>query len=631
MSLHCTSSAFGRCASAKVVTYNLTISQGFSAPDCVMKEVILINGVFPGPTLTATEGDTLVVNVLNQLVHQGVTIHWHGIRQYKTPYADGPAYVTQCPIQTDEVYQYKFTLDKSGTYFYHGHYGLQVSNGLTGLLIVKESSSPSKLSSRFPYKIDGEIAPLLLNDWWHRSIDEQAVGLNSIPFGWVGEPQSLLINGRGKYNCSLVPKATVGSGDALTCNASSPSCSLPTMTNQLQPGKTYRWRIVSAASLSTLNLVVEGHRLTVVVADGWLMQPFTVSTLNIYSGQAVEVLLTTSKVAKNYWIGINVRGRKPSTPTGLAVLNLAGVSRSALPTTAPPVSPLWNDTASSKAQLIQYKGRYDVRSNAPKVPKKADRQIIMVGTQNLINGAIRWAVNNRSYTLPSTPILLSLADNVKNGYDMSPPLDKPAYVFDYSQPPPNKNATYGQQVYTLQPGSTVDIVIQNTNTLTPSKAPLAGRLMLLIRAAQAGLSCRSFHRFVMLLFKKLALCGALCCLPPRKLCNLVHGMYKPADNSEYHPWHLHGHSFWVVGYGDGTFNSASDPAKYNLVDPPYRHSSPVLPYGWTTFRFIADNPGAWNFHCHIIWHQVLGMEAVFVIPGKFGDAPKDTKKCGLIE
>ena len=29
------------------------------------------------------------------------------------------------------------------------------------------------------------------------------------------------------------------------------------------------------------------------------------------------------------------------------------------------------------------------------------------------------------------------------------------------------------------------------------------------------------------------------------------------------------------------------------------------------FRFVADNPGDWMFHCHILEHQVAGMMGIF--------------------
>lgn len=40
-----------------------------------------INGRFPGPTIRARAGDTVVVELTNKLYTEGVVIHWHGIRQ----------------------------------------------------------------------------------------------------------------------------------------------------------------------------------------------------------------------------------------------------------------------------------------------------------------------------------------------------------------------------------------------------------------------------------------------------------------------------------------------------------------------------------------------------------------------
>ena len=40
------------------------------------------------------------------------------------------------------------------------------------------------------------------------------------------------------------------------------------------------------------------------------------------------------------------------------------------------------------------------------------------------------------------------------------------------------------------------------------------------------------------------------------------------DDSEAHPMHLHGHSFYVIGTGIGNFDEETDPKGYNLVDPP---------------------------------------------------------------
>ncbi|KAI3801500.1 hypothetical protein L1987_29606 [Smallanthus sonchifolius] len=61
--------------------------------------------------------------------------------------------------------------------------------------------------------------------------------------------------------------------------------------------------------------------------------------------------------------------------------------------------------------------------------------------------------------------------------------------------------------------------------------------------------------------------------------------------AENHPFHLHGYNFYVVGQGSGNFNSTTDPAMFNLVDPAERNTIGVPSGGWVAIRFRADNPG----------------------------------------
>jgi len=70
-----------------------------------------------------------------------------------------------------------------GTYFYHGHFGMQRAAGLYGSLIVDLPKN-----QREPFHYDGEFN-LLLSDLWHTSSHEQEVGLSSAPMRWIGEPQ----------------------------------------------------------------------------------------------------------------------------------------------------------------------------------------------------------------------------------------------------------------------------------------------------------------------------------------------------------------------------------------------------------------------------------------------------------
>ncbi|KAL2619672.1 hypothetical protein AAZV13_08G320650 [Glycine max] len=67
---------------------------------CHTKSIVTVNGQFPGPRIVAREGDRLLIKVTNH-VQNNISVHWHGIRQLQSGWADGPSYVTQCPIQTN--------------------------------------------------------------------------------------------------------------------------------------------------------------------------------------------------------------------------------------------------------------------------------------------------------------------------------------------------------------------------------------------------------------------------------------------------------------------------------------------------------------------------------------------------
>jgi hypothetical protein len=99
-------------AEAAVLEYDWEVGYLAAAPDCVEKMMIAINGQFPSPTIHAVEGDTLVVKLKNNLPTEGVSIHWHGIHQRGTPFYDGSAFVSQCPINPGETFTYKFVVDR---------------------------------------------------------------------------------------------------------------------------------------------------------------------------------------------------------------------------------------------------------------------------------------------------------------------------------------------------------------------------------------------------------------------------------------------------------------------------------------------------------------------------------------
>lgn len=95
-----------------------------------------VNGVSPGPTIRALEGQLVEVRLANANVEDGITLHWHGV---EVPNAeDGVAGVTQDAVAPGRSYTYRFVASHAGTFWYHSHQvsHRQVQRGLLGALVV---------------------------------------------------------------------------------------------------------------------------------------------------------------------------------------------------------------------------------------------------------------------------------------------------------------------------------------------------------------------------------------------------------------------------------------------------------------------------------------------------------------
>ena len=91
--------------------------------------------------------------------------------------------------------------------------------------------------------------------------------------------------------------------------------------------------------------------------------------------------------------------------------------------------------------------------------------------------------------------------------------------------------------------------------------------------------------------------------PPAPLAQLQRGRSYVLSleniSRQSHPIHIHGHSFKVL-------SSSTDP------DLPVHWADTTLlaPGERRQVAFVADNPGDWMFHCHIIEHQETGMMGI---------------------
>jgi hypothetical protein len=96
---------------------------------------------------------------------------------------------------------------------------------------------------------------------------------------------------------------------------------------------------------------------------------------------------------------------------------------------------------------------------------------------------------------------------------------------------------------------------------------------------------------------------------------------------ETHPFHLHGHKFWMHSQGTGTYDISTKPihdisnpvlrdtlalyaSSYSNLAPNRTTANYLTTCGWVKIRFIANNPGLWLLHCHIGSHLFMGMSVL---------------------
>ena len=105
---------FGQIVRTAIVTYDFNITWVTANPDRAFnRPTIGINGQWPLPHITATVGDRVVVNVLNQLGNQSTSLHFHGLYMNGSTHMDGTTGVTQCSIPAGASFTYDFKVSPS--------------------------------------------------------------------------------------------------------------------------------------------------------------------------------------------------------------------------------------------------------------------------------------------------------------------------------------------------------------------------------------------------------------------------------------------------------------------------------------------------------------------------------------
>lgn len=87
----------------------------------------------------------------------------------------------------------------------------------------------------------------------------------------------------------------------------------------------------------------------------------------------------------------------------------------------------------------------------------------------------------------------------------------------------------------------------------------------------------------------------------------------------------HGYNFYVVAAGQTPLGRPHNPFEDKVdldTKTPLKRDTVYIPArGYAVLRFALDNPGLWLMHCHVLWHQAVGMGMVI----KVGDVDKTAR------
>lgn len=70
--------SFSLLSSADLCRFEFDLTWGKGSPDGYERDMIFVNGQFPGPTLEIHQDDWVEVEVTNRLPFN-TTVHWHGL------------------------------------------------------------------------------------------------------------------------------------------------------------------------------------------------------------------------------------------------------------------------------------------------------------------------------------------------------------------------------------------------------------------------------------------------------------------------------------------------------------------------------------------------------------------------
>jgi FtsP/CotA-like multicopper oxidase with cupredoxin domain len=577
------------CTKRDSKKYSFDIRSVVGDPDGYPRPVIIVhnktNGEprwdrqrpFPAPLIRASKGDELEISFTNMLFDQSTSIHFHGLHMSNNPWMDGVDMITQCPVYAGETFTYKFNLTQSGTFWYHSHAYQQYADGLVGPIVIDPSpGEQDPIFERFPYDHKSDYV-IMLQEWYHETWQDIVVGYRSFHNSsrnyqprYPMPPTSLLINGHGRFDCHTTNcNITQGNPSEPTfCNH--PKLCIPlrdsyfgscrTTAHNLDEflchnGKYVRLRLINAASSIPLRFWIDQHPLIIVARDSLPVEPYEKSYIAIPVGQRLDVIVRCNQNTNfKYNMYVAVPGNFITGINPDNWMNALFVYSNSTTISPPQMTPQSNFTDDV---LFEYKHLRPLNASNQTSPPAVKRLIYSFSA--LVNDTDEdayeeWQINNKTFISPTHQPLLQ---SIYFDHDVSLALPTPKLG--------RLGNSYETFIEYLEIGEVYEVLIINND--------------------------------------------------PRQ-----------------HPFHLHGYSvdFLAAGTHKNLTNIYYDECNltkfdmnkvdYNRILPSYSKPMEILSTGDTftvprkgfvLFRFKADNPGPWFFHCHMEWHIAPGLGLVF--------------------
>ncbi|KAG6697530.1 hypothetical protein I3842_09G206200 [Carya illinoinensis] len=395
-----------------------------------------------------------------------ITIHWHGVFQLLSAWADGPAYVTQCPIRPGQTYAYKFKITgQEGTLWWHAHVSWLRATVYGALIISPRLGRPSLFPFRNPY----QDVPIL-GEWRNANVVEvenQGLALGAAP----NISDAYTINGQP--------------GDLYSCSKAN------TYKLTVVKGKTYMLRIINAALNNQMFFKIANHTMEVVAIDASYTRPYVTDVVVLAPGQTTDVLLVDNQTVGSYYMAsspyISVQGVTiPFVETATTGILVYECATSAIPLM--PDLPAFDDTPIAHKFYTNLTGLVSWPTWVS-VPKEVEVEMFMTFGLSLAPcGSIgddtcggpfgqrfSASMNNESFELPSRLSMLEAFFNKAGGIyttDFPPPVE-----FNYTDPSISSDesllfAPKSTKVKNLKYNSVVQIVLQNTAIIARENHPI---------------------------------------------------------------------------------------------------------------------------------------------------------------